>query len=989
METIFGLPMESFMGAVTALLALCVVVMAVIGLRHRVAVRIGVRNLSRRRTQSVLIVAGLMLATLLFSVSFSTGDTLTNSFRQEALAGIGEVDVLVQGEAAQGQGRLPYFEKAVLDHVSAALADDPQVEGIAPAVRETAPVVAETSGLSEPTVDILGLDPDRLTGFGEVRGTDGKALSLADLDDTEVLLSATAAERLEIGPGDKLLVFFGPTPVPVTVAAVFAEGVEPAGDVALAASVDAVAAWAGQPGRITTIMVANKGGLDEAAAHGVDVAERLKPVVAEAGLNATAVRQDALDSAQAAGASIGSVFLLFAQFSIAAGILLIFLIFVMLAAERRHELGIARAVGAQRGEVIRMLAFEGAAYDLIAAVVGSVLGVFVGWGLAELLGVAFGQFDFALTFSFNWRSVVTAFALGVVFTFVVVVLSSWRVSRLNIVRAVRDIPEPGTHRRSRRSLLLIVGGAILAALLIVGGLQSLQAGTLFLGISVAIVVLALVARRLGTPDRIAFTVAGALLVAFWLTPSSLWEDALPELDSGIDLFFASGMSLVLGGTWVVMYNADVVLRLVTAALGRIQNLTPVLKMAVAYPMEHRFRTGVTLAMFALVVFTIVIMAFITGALGSLFSDEETIAGGFHVRADVSPANPIEDFAGQLIAVDGLDPDEVKAVGAMAGAQLVGRPAGSTMEPARLYAVAVDKGYSEAVTYDFELMPAGVSDPADVWRRLQTEPGTALVSSTLVPSRVNFAMGGAAPPFLLEGFFLQDETLPDDVFITVSLPTGHGETTLRVIGVLSQLAVYAGQVVTSTATLSSVAGGPVPPQSYWLSLKNPERAEDVARSLEKHFLTNGLQGTDLAEEIRRIAGANIMVNRLMQWFMALGLIVGIAALGVIAARSVVERRQQIGVLRAIGFQRRMILGAFLLESSFIALLGIVLGVVLAMALGPAVVGAMEEQFGGLEASIPWTQILITAAAAYVAALITTSVPAVQASRVYPAEALRYE
>jgi putative ABC transport system permease protein len=119
------------------------------------------------------------------------------------------------------------------------------------------------------------------------------------------------------------------------------------------------------------------------------------------------------------------------------------------------------------------------------------------------------------------------------------------------------------------------------------------------------------------------------------------------------------------------------------------------------------------------------------------------------------------------------------------------------------------------------------------------------------------------------------------------------------------------------------------------------------------------------------------------------VVGIAALGVIAARSVVERRQQIGVLRAIGFQRRMVLGAFLLESSFIALLGIILGVALAVALGPQVVDGMAEEYAGLEPSIPWTQILITAGVGYLAALITTYVPAVQASRVFPAEALRYE
>ena len=59
-----------------------------------------------------------------------------------------------------------------------------------------------------------------------------------------------------------------------------------------------------------------------------------------------------------------SLFTTFGSFSIAAGILLIFLIFVMLAAERRGELGIARAVGTRRGHLVQMFVFEGLAYDL-------------------------------------------------------------------------------------------------------------------------------------------------------------------------------------------------------------------------------------------------------------------------------------------------------------------------------------------------------------------------------------------------------------------------------------------------------------------------------------------------------------------------------------------------------------------------------------------------------------------------------------------------
>mgnify|MGYP003380673184 CR=1 FL=1 len=67
-----------------------------------------------------------------------------------------------------------------------------------------------------------------------------------------------------------------------------------------------------------------------------------------------------------------------------------------------------------------------------------------------------------------------------------------------------------------------------------------------------------------------------------------------------------------------------------------------------------------------------------------------------------------------------------------------------------------------------------------------------------------------------------------------------------------------------------------------------------------------------------------ILQLFQGFLALGLLVGIAALGVISARTVVERRQQVGMLRAIGYQPEMVALSFVLETSFIALVGIGLG-----------------------------------------------------------------
>ncbi len=89
-------------------------------------------------------------------------------------------------------------------------------------------------------------------------------------------------------------------------------------------------------------------------------------------------------------------------------------------------------------------------------------------------------------------------------------------------------------------------------------------------------------------------------------------------------------------------------------------------------------------------------------------------------------------------------------------------------------------------------------------------------------------------------------------------------------------------------------------------------------------------------------ASVTFDRLIEGFMGLGLIVGVAALGVVSARSVVERRQQIGVLRAIGFRRGMVQACFLLESSFIALTAIVVGTALGLAVGYNVISDTRRQ-----------------------------------------------
>ena len=126
------------------------------------------------------------------------------------------------------------------------------------------------------------------------------------------------------------------------------------------------------------------------------------------------------------------------------------------------------------------------------------------------------------------------------------------------------------------------------------------------------------------------------------------------------------------------------------------------------------------------------------------------------------------------------------------------------------------------------------------------------------------------------------------------------------------------------------------------------------------------------------------------FMGIGLFVGIAAVGVIAFRTVVERRQQIGMLRAIGYKRNAIALSFLMESAFTAALGITSGIVLGLLLANQLVKTDDFVAGGVrEFYIPWLQIILIGGFAFIASLLMTIILSRQASSIPIAEALRYE
>ena len=266
----------------------------------------------------------------------------------------------------------------------------------------------------------------------------------------------------------------------------------------------------------------------------------------------------------------------------------------------------------------------------------------------------------------------------------------------------------------------------------------------------------------------------------------------------------------------------------------------------------------------------------------------------------------------------------------------------------------------------------------------------VVDSLVVPSRDGF--GNDEIPFELEGFSYEDTEM-EAVDIEVREPRTGQVIPLKVVGVLDRLTDAFGELgvgmLASREELDEAIPFTIPTTTFRFKAADGVNVAALSKDLESDFRENGMETDVLSELVDDIAAANRAFNYLFTSFMGLGLLVGIAALGVVSLRAVVERRQQIGVLRAIGYRRRMVQLSFLTESSFVVLMGTAIGVGLGTIISWNIVKDLQEEVETVRFAIPWLQIIIIVAIAYVFSLATTFMPARQASRIYPAEALRYE
>lgn len=159
---------------------------------------------------------------------------------------------------------------------------------------------------------------------------------------------------------------------------------------------------------------------------------------------------------------------------------------------------------------------------------------------------------------------------------------------------------------------------------------------------------------------------------------------------------------------------------------------------------------------------------------------------------------------------------------------------------------------------------------------------------------------------------------------------------------------------------------------WLVEAPPERSAGVATLLEDRLADFGV---DLIDTRERLAAYHRVENTYLSTFQALGglgLLIGTLGLAAVLARNVLERRREMGLLAAVGFEPRHLRTIVLAEGSLLVVSGLLLGTVAALvAVWPALVGrAQAPPLGGLMLMLGAVVLTALAASGLAVRLVST-------------------
>lgn len=408
-------------------------------------ITIPARYLAGRKLRTLLTTLAVVFGVaVIFAVNMLL-PALSGALAASEMGATGHVDLTV-ASAVGGT-----FDAGVLDKVSGTAG----VAASSPAFLRQI-VLPATSG--KPQFDLLGLDPARAQTVRIYQVSAGRFLNAGDT--LSAVLSQGLAQATGLHVGDA---FTLPTPgglSNLSIVGVYND----AGADQLLVPLKTAQQLFGAPGQITAVDVVITNAAERDTVKGA-----LAGALGSAYNVGSAAANSAFTQSLQLGLVISNVFGILALFM---GAFLVFNTFRTLVVERRHDIGMLRAVGATRGTIVRLILVESALQGVIGTAIGLALGYLLGLGLMGALQGLFSQYV-RLRLGpavVPPEAVILSVGLGVGVTVLAGLLPAITAGRMSVLASLRQDGGVPTGERSGRMPIMV--GAVL---LIVGVV------TLFLG----------------------------------------------------------------------------------------------------------------------------------------------------------------------------------------------------------------------------------------------------------------------------------------------------------------------------------------------------------------------------------------------------------------------------------------------------------------------------------------------------------------------------
>jgi len=493
-------------------------------------------------------------------------------------------------------------------------------------------------------------------------------------------------------------------------------------------------------------------------------------------------------------------------------------------------------------------------------------------------------------------------------------------------------------------------------------------------------------------SQISGTIQSGLLLAFLFLPFEFFTPITGDLSQPGPWFWPlSGAAQTASAVWLLMSNSRILVSILNFFLSPFSGLKAVTKTAISYPMASKFRTGLTISMFALIIFTLVIFSILNN-IGDVATEQpDRVTGGFDILGTIDDELPIDNIENDL------DSNNILMVAKSSNVKIDAKESkgytNTTYKPANM--IFVDENFMMNNKWKFKYFDTNYgANEKEIWEIASKNDNLIIANANILEDD-----GPFGPPDRSFKTSMVDDDITDKYLeafnVNVKLrgneDTGQEKIVIAIIESLANSLDFnsSSSFYISMTAAESFIGTTPPVNKYYFKLSDKTQASRIAKNLQNQFLANGMNAISLYDQIVTNRKNQNAFNKLFQGFSSLGLVVGVAAIGVLTVRAVVERRQSIGVLRAIGFRSSMIRTQFLIESTFVTFLGVILGVLLGTWQSWNIFLEITKEIEGASFVFPWLNIGIFVGITILASIVASIIPSNEASKIYPAEALRYE